>query len=185
LYRSDNRSKAIYLSLIRNELGFFIGYKIFFRMPAKIIRKKLAQCKYPPYICTNKATKYNSNNNTTTTAMKSAAQQKQSNRMSQVNKIAIQLYAACIASTQSEAMKLAWLKVKTLEKIEAGEQISFVKISTGEVRTVTTPAKYISTAPTTTTATTTKKTQPQLIVFCDMAKEGHNTISCDIRNLIF
>lgn len=118
--------------------------------------------------------------------MKSAAQQKQSNRMSQVNKIAIQLYAACIASTQSEAMKLAWLKVKTLEKIEAGEQISFVKISTGEVRTVTTPAKYISTAPTTTTtATTTKKTQPQLIVFCDMAKEGHNTISCDIRNLIF
>lgn len=114
--------------------------------------------------------------------MKTTAQQKQANRMSRVMKTAIALIECGIATTQSDAMKMAWVKIKTQERIAAGQKVSFVKKSTGEVRTVTTPAPYVSTGEA--KAESGRKPQPQLIVFCDLEKEGHNTISCDIRTII-
>ena len=114
--------------------------------------------------------------------MRSAKQQKQSERMQKVASLARLFFALSIASTQSEAMTFAWAKVKAMEAIEAGKPLQFIKKSTGELRIVQRPAKFVSTGGGATT--TNRAPQPQLIIFLDLDKVGHNTISCDVRTLV-
>jgi hypothetical protein len=72
------------------------------------------------------------------------------------------------------------MEVKTMEAIAAGGKITFIKKSTGELRVVNKPAQFVSSNNGVKSGRT---PQPQLIVFVDTEKVGHNTISCDIRLL--
>lgn len=102
----------------------------------------------------------------------------------QVIRKARQLWESQIATTWSEAMSLAWDCIKTLEKVNNGEKIEFIKKSTGKLRTVINPAPYKGTGKPKKANSKKRKPQPQLVVLLDLDKEGYNVISLDIRNLI-
>ena len=111
--------------------------------------------------------------------MQTVKQQQHAQRMQKVATICRQLIEAGITESQSEAMKLAWKKVKAMEVIAEGGTICFTKAN-GEFRIVLAAAQYTQTA----TPTTTRKPQPQIIVFVDTLKEGENkVVSADIRRI--
>ena len=59
-----------------------------------------------------------------------------------VTKKAHELKAAGIATTWSQAMKLAVAFIRTINKINEGKAFAFIKKSTGERRVVNNPARY-------------------------------------------
>lgn len=80
-------------------------------------------------------------------------------------------------------MTLAWARIKTIQKIKAGQPVSFIKKSTGKLREVLNPAPYVV-KEVNVEKISKRKPNPALIVFLDLDKEGHQTISLDIRNLV-
>ena len=88
------------------------------------------------------------------------------------------LFAQGVATTHSEAMRMAWAFVKFAQKVQNGQPVTFTK-KDGSLREVAAPAAFVSTG-----KGTGRKAPAHLFVFMDTAKIGHNVISCDIRNLV-
>ena len=95
-----------------------------------------------------------------------------------VTKKAHELKAAGIATTWSQAMKLAVAFIRTMNKINEGKAFAFIKKSTGERRVVNNPARYQRKGA---AKPSNRVPKPHIIIFVDTDKGG--TRSCDIRTL--
>ena len=97
-----------------------------------------------------------------------------------VTKKAHELKAAGIATTWSQAMKLAVAFIRTMNKINEGKAFAFIKkvVNTGERRVVNNPARYQRSGA---AKPSNRVPKPHIIIFVDTDKGG--TRSCDIRTL--
>ena len=90
-------------------------------------------------------------------------------------------FSETVPQIWSLCVSLAWAYQEVKEKVKQGLPVTFIKKTTGEERTVNKPAPYVHT-PKEGTAST-RVTPPYIVVFNDTEKEGHQTVSLDIRTL--